>query len=73
MTGHDGGGVIIYTSGTTGKPKGARRKWKQTGLDAVADMIHQVGMRHDDRHLVVCPLYHSAAPAFVTVMFTLTK
>jgi fatty-acyl-CoA synthase len=71
VTGHDGGGVIIYTSGTTGKPKGARRKWKQTGLDAVADMIHQVGMSHDDRHLVVCPLYHSAAPAFVTIMLTL--
>ncbi len=61
----DGGGVIVYTSGTTGKPKGATRSWKQTGFDAVADMVAQVGMNHDDRHLVVCPLYHSAAPAFV--------
>jgi fatty-acyl-CoA synthase len=66
-----GGGVIVYTSGTTGKPKGATRKWKQTGLEAVADMMLQVGMRDDDRHLVVCPLYHSAAPAFVAITFTL--
>ena len=71
VRGGDGGGVIIYTSGTTGKPKGARRKWKQTGLDSVADMMQQVGMRTDDRHLCVCPLYHSAAPAFVTMALTL--
>jgi len=67
----DGGGVIVYTSGTTGKPKGATRSWKQTGFDAVADMIGTVGMRADDRHLVVCPLYHSAAPAFVAMMMSL--
>jgi fatty-acyl-CoA synthase len=69
--GADGGGVIVYTSGTTGKPKGATRSFKKTGLDAVGDMIQQVGMRHDDRHLVVCPLYHSAAPAFVQIMMSL--
>src|SRR3970282_1689543 len=34
-------------------------------------MILQVGMRADDRHLVVCPLYHSAAPAFVAIMMSL--
>ncbi|MEZ4398875.1 MAG: AMP-binding protein [Kofleriaceae bacterium] len=67
----DGGGVIVYTSGTTGKPKGASRTWRQTGFDAVADMIAQVGMRHDDRHLVVCPLYHSMAPAFVAITMSL--
>ncbi len=65
--GGDGGGVIIYTSGTTGKPKGANRKWKSTGFDSVADLMVQVGMKADDRHLVVCPLYHSAAPAFVAI------
>ncbi|MBL8623134.1 MAG: AMP-binding protein [Myxococcales bacterium] len=69
--GGDGGGVIVYTSGTTGKPKGATRSWKQTGFDAVADMIARVGMNHDDRHLVVCPLYHSAAPAFVAITMSL--
>ncbi len=69
--GGDGGGVIVYTSGTTGKPKGANRSWKKTGFESVADMILQVGMRADDRHLVVCPLYHSAAPAFVAIMASL--
>ncbi|MBX3154543.1 MAG: AMP-binding protein [Deltaproteobacteria bacterium] len=67
----DGGGVIVYTSGTTGKPKGANRAWRQTGFESVADMILQVGIRADDRHLVVCPLYHSAAPAFVAIMMSL--
>lgn len=69
--GGDGGGVIVYTSGTTGKPKGANRSWKKTGFESVADMILQVGVRADDRHLVVCPLYHSAAPAFVAIMLSL--
>jgi fatty-acyl-CoA synthase len=64
-------GVIIYTSGTTGKPKGAARSYKRTGLESVADMIHQVGMSSADRHLAVCPLYHSAAPAFVAITMTL--
>lgn len=63
--------MIVYTSGTTGKPKGANRSWKKTGFESVADMIYQVGMRADDRHLVVCPLYHSAAPAFVAIMMSL--
>jgi len=71
IKGGDGGGVIVYTSGTTGKPKGANRSWKKTGFESVADMIVQCGMRTDDRHLVVCPLYHSAAPAFVTIMLSL--
>lgn len=71
LAGGDGGGVIVYTSGTTGKPKGANRSWRKTGFESVADMILQVGMRADDRHLVTCPLYHSAAPAFVAIMMSL--
>ncbi len=67
----DGGGVIIYTSGTTGRPKGATRSWRQTGYDSVADLVSQLGMRTDERHLVVCPLYHSAAPAFVGMILAL--
>ncbi len=67
----DGGGLIVYTSGTTGKPKGANRSWKKTGFEAVADMMYQMGVRADDRHLVTCPLYHSAAPAFVAIMMAL--
>jgi fatty-acyl-CoA synthase len=71
VRGGDGGGVIVYTSGTTGKPKGANRAWRKTGFESVADMIYQVGMTSSDRHLVVCPLYHSAAPAFVAIMMSL--
>jgi fatty-acyl-CoA synthase len=67
----DGGGVIVYTSGTTGRSKGAHRSWRTTGLETVADLMLQVGVRSDDRHLVVCPLYHSAAPAFVAMMLAL--
>jgi fatty-acyl-CoA synthase len=63
--------VIVYTSGTTGKPKGASRNLSRTGLDAVADLISSVGVEHDDVHLVVCPLYHSAAPAFALIMMSL--
>ena len=66
-----GGGVIIYTSGTTGKPKGASRDMGKTGLEAVGDLMATIGMNHDDRHLVVCPLYHSAAPAFAGMMLSL--
>ncbi len=71
VRGGDGGGVIVYTSGTTGKPKGANRSWKRTGFESVGDMIYQCGMRADDRQLVVCPLYHSAAPAFVAISLAL--
>jgi fatty-acyl-CoA synthase len=70
-TADDDPGVIVYTSGTTGASKGAHRSWKATGYESVADMVLQVGVRADDRHLVVCPLYHSAAPAFVAMMWTL--
>jgi fatty-acyl-CoA synthase len=65
------GGMMVYTSGTTGKAKGAHRTWKAIGFEPVADMMLQVGIRSDDRHLVVCPLYHSAAPAFVAMMMAL--
>jgi fatty-acyl-CoA synthase len=67
----DGGGVIVYTSGTTGVSKGALRNWRSTGIEAVADLVVQVGIRADDRHLVVCPLYHSAAPAFAAILMSL--
>jgi len=67
----DHAGVIVYTSGTTGKPKGANRSLKSTGLESVADFVAKTGMSHDDVHLAVCPLYHSAAPAFVSMMYSL--
>src|SRR5215470_6743724 len=61
----DHGGVVIYTSGTTGNPKGASRTFKKSLHEPVADFLRQIKIHHDDRHLVVSPLYHSAAPAFV--------
>jgi fatty-acyl-CoA synthase len=69
--GGTGGGVIVYTSGTTGKSKGAHRNLRHTGLESVADLVLQVGIRGDDRHLVVCPLYHSMAPAFAGILMAL--
>jgi fatty-acyl-CoA synthase len=70
-SGDTGGGVIVYTSGTTGKPKGASRDYAQTGMAAVLDLLSKVGADHDEIHLVVCPLYHSAAPAFVKMVYSL--
>jgi fatty-acyl-CoA synthase len=64
--------VMIYTSGTTGRPKGAARSFKDgSSHEAALDFLRRVGIRHDDRQLVVCPLYHSAAPAFVAFGFAL--
>ena len=59
------GGIMIYTSGTTGRAKGASRDFKTMGLEPVLDFISRFPLRRDERHLVVCPLYHSMAPAFV--------
>ncbi|MGZ3424832.1 MAG: class I adenylate-forming enzyme family protein [Polyangiales bacterium] len=63
--------VMVYTSGTTGRPKGAPRTFEKTMHDSVIDFVRQIPARSTDRHLVTCPLYHSAPPAFVafTYMF----
>lgn len=63
------GGVMVYTSGTTGKPKGAFRDLARTGLDVAAQHALCFPLSHDDRHLACCPLYHSAAPAYVALTF----
>ena len=63
------GGVMIYTSGTTGKPKGAERDFQKQAHESVIDFLRQIAINHDDRQLVVCPLYHSAAPAFVAFQY----
>jgi len=63
------GGVMVYTSGTTGRAKGAKRDFRRTGLEPVLNFMASIPIRHDERHLVTCPLYHSAAPAFVALTF----
>jgi fatty-acyl-CoA synthase len=62
----DEASVVIYTSGTTGRPKGAVRKFPKDALAAVMRVIAELPMRVDDTHLVVCPLYHATAFAFLT-------
>ncbi|HEY2746447.1 MAG TPA: AMP-binding protein [Polyangia bacterium] len=63
------GGVMIYTSGTTGRAKGATRDFRRMGMEQVLDFVSRFPLRRDERHLVVCPLYHSMAAAFVTMIF----
>jgi fatty-acyl-CoA synthase len=63
------GGVMIYTSGTTGRAKGATRDFRRMGMEPVLDFVSRFPLRRDERHLVVCPLYHSMASAFVTMIF----
>ena len=64
VTAEENGGTMIYTSGTTGKPKGARREIDLKRIETVIHFMAELPLRHDERHLVVCPLYHSAATAF---------
>lgn len=59
---------IVYTSGTTGRPKGAVRAVDEgAGGDLaamLADLLGTLDVRPGDRHLVCCPLYHAAPPAY---------
>lgn len=58
------GAVIIYTSGTTGKPKGAVRRFATGQIEGFFAFIHETPMTVDDRHLAICPLYHSTGLGF---------
>ena len=49
---------IIFTSGTTGHPKGVVCTHGQT-LRGFADWATIVGLRSDDRYLVINPFFHS--------------
>jgi len=49
---------ILFTSGTTGNPKGVVATHGQT-LRGFADWAAIVGLRRDDRYLVVNPFFHS--------------
>ncbi len=64
--------VLVYTSGTTGQPKGARRSISpRTTMLFVSSVAYEFGLRGDDVHLVVCPLYHSAPLFFMQLNLVL--
>ena len=53
------GRVTILTSGTTGTPKGAQRKMKSQGVDALVGMFGRMPLRTGTRNLIVAPTFHS--------------
>lgn len=61
------GAVVIYTSGTTGRPKGAVRRFGAGQVLGFAAFLERVPMRRSDRHLCVCPLYHSTGLGFASM------
>jgi len=48
---------IVLTSGTTGRPKGAMRTHRHDLMNMMSSAI-ELGVRHDDRALLLFPFYH---------------
>ncbi len=63
--------LVIYTSGTTGKPKGAVRKFNRDSTLQVMSFLCETPLEVGQRHLAVCPLYHSTAFGFVGLSLAL--
>jgi fatty-acyl-CoA synthase len=64
-------GFMVYTSGTTGRPKGALRDLSTMGIAPVLAAFAELPIRTDERHLVVCPLYHSSPQAWLIATLSL--
>jgi acyl-CoA synthetase (AMP-forming)/AMP-acid ligase II len=65
-------GSIIYTSGTTGRPKGAWRdganeRTQEGAREFVIGVVTGFRYAPPDKHLLSCPLYHSAPPAIAGI------
>ncbi|MCU1351718.1 MAG: fatty acid--CoA ligase [Acidimicrobiales bacterium] len=56
--GADATADLLFTSGTTGQPKGVVQAHGQT-VRCVATWANQVGLRADDRYLIVNPFFHA--------------
>jgi fatty-acyl-CoA synthase len=65
------GETVTYTSGTTGKPKGAVRGYAREMQRSVIEFLAASPLRGEDRHLAVCPLYHSTGAGFAAFTFAL--
>ncbi|MDB4932545.1 MAG: O-succinylbenzoic acid--CoA ligase [Myxococcaceae bacterium] len=59
--------ILVYTSGTTGKPKGAVRRFGVGQVLGFAAFMERVALKRSDRHLCVCPLYHSTGLGFAAM------
>jgi long-chain acyl-CoA synthetase len=56
--------AICYTGGTTGRAKGVMLSHRNLVANA-QHHLHAVALRHDDRFLHVCPMFHVAGTANV--------